>query len=54
MLESSELEAGHMVILGYDRSIKKLNLYDTKAFQSLGANGYYIADGTSVSSFIRI
>ena len=43
LLESSELEAGHMVILGYDRSLKKLNLYDTKAFQSLGANGYYIA-----------
>lgn len=43
LLESPELEAGHMLILGYDRGADTLNLYNTKAFQALGVNGSYIA-----------
>lgn len=43
LIESEELTAGRMVILGYDSSTRTLNLYDTKSFQALGTNGYYIA-----------
>lgn len=43
LIESEELEAGHMLILGYDHNTKTLNLYDTKSFQNLGIYGYYIA-----------
>lgn len=43
LIESDELTAGHMLVLGYDRSSGTLNLYNTKTFQSLGVYGYYIA-----------
>lgn len=43
LIESEELAAGHMVILGYDSGTKTLNLYNTKTFQALGTRGYYIA-----------
>lgn len=43
LLESAELEAKNMMILGYDRGTNTLNLYNTKAFQALGVNGSYIA-----------
>lgn len=42
-LETEELELNHLVILAYDRKTKTLNFYDTKTFQALGPNGYYIA-----------
>lgn len=43
LLESAELEAKNMMVLGYDRGTNTLNLYNTKAFQALGVNGSYIA-----------
>lgn len=41
--ESGELEAKHMMILGYDERVKQLNIYDNAAFQALGVSGYYVA-----------
>lgn len=43
LLESEELELERMLILGYDHSTKKINLYNTKDFQALKNYGYYIA-----------
>ncbi len=43
ILESAELDAKQMMILGYDLSAGEINLYNTTTFRSLGTNGYYIA-----------
>lgn len=43
MLDSTEAEKHHMLILAYDSSIDQINLYNTAQFRALGVNGYYIA-----------
>ena len=43
MLDSTEAEKHHMLILAYDSSIDQINLYNTAQFRTLGINGYYIA-----------
>lgn len=43
LLESSELELNHLMILGFDMNLQQFNLYDTKTFQALGVDGFYVA-----------
>lgn len=43
MLDSTEAEKNHMLILAYDSSKDQINLYNTAQFRALGVNGYYIA-----------
>lgn len=43
LIESEELNAKNMLLLGYDYSTKTLNLFNTAKFQALGIYGYYIA-----------
>ncbi len=43
MLDSTEAEKHHMLILAYDSSIDRINLYNTAQSRALGVNGYYIA-----------
>lgn len=43
MLDSTEAEKNHMLILAYDSSKDQINLYNTAQYRALGVNGYYIA-----------